>query len=334
MAADDNSPLGSWRIGSDDHSAVPVLEGIKAYTKNYTYERGVALKNGKTDFLHHVKLNNTDTTGIGKALRLAKSSELVIVVVGEHGFMSGEGRARTDIGIPHLQLDMLKQIYEANSNVVLVLMNGRPLDLSWAEEHIPAILECWHLGTASGNAIADVLFGDYNPSGKLTMSFPRSVGQLPIYYNHYNTGKPFIPNTDIVFHSHYADQANTPLYPFGFGLSYTTYEYSDFQVALRDANKVKVSFEIKNTGKKAGEEVAQVYIRDIAASLVRPVQELKRFKKVALEAGASQKIEFTLTEKDLGFYNSKGLFVFEKGSFDIMIGANARDVQTKRITIK
>lgn len=257
-----------------------------------------------------------------EAVEAAKNAELVIMVLGEHGFMSGEGRSRTDLGLPGLQQDLLKAVLAANKNVVLVLMNGRPLTLPWEKEHVPAILETWHLGSQSGHAIAQVLFGDYNPSGKLPMTFPRSVGQLPLYYNHYATGRPFDEN-DNVFWSHYTDEKNEPLFPFGHGLSYTTFGYSDLQIKTLPDSIVEIGVTVENTGNLSGEEVVQLYLHDVVASVVRPIKELKGFKKIKLEPGARKKITFTLTEKELGFYNNAYEWVVEPGLFQVMVGGSS-----------
>jgi beta-glucosidase len=203
-------------------------------------------------------------------------------------------------------------------------MNGRPLILNWADEHIPAILETWHLGTQSGNAIAEVLFGDYNPSGKLPMTFPRHLGQLPIYYNYFNTGRPG-PKPE-VFWSHYTDEVNQPLYPFGYGLSYTQFSYADLKVDSSNPSQILVSVSVKNTGKYSGEEVAQLYIRDKISSTVRPVKELKGFQKISIDPGQTKQVQFTLTDKELGYYNGDGQFIIENGEFEIMVGTNSQDL--------
>lgn len=322
LADDNNSPLGSWRLASDDNTAVTVLEGINIYTKDYTFVQGPKIFDDNADFLHHVTLMN-DPKGIDKAVEAAKNAKVVVMVLGEHGFMSGEGRSRTTIDIPGLQKDLLKAVYEVNKNIVLVLMNGRPLTLTWEDEHIPTILEAWQLGTQSGNAIAQVLFGDYNPSGKLPMTFPRSVGQLPLYYNHYRTGRP--NDNQLVFWTHYGDEENEPLYPFGHGLSYTSFTYNNLQVDATDKQNVKVTVTVTNTGKVKGEEVVQLYLNDPYASIVRPVKELKGFEKISLDAGASKTITFTLTEKELGFYNSKYEWVVEFDDFNVMVGGSSKD---------
>ena len=204
---------------------------IKYKGNEIVYEKGVDLYYGETNFHNRVKLNFNDRSGFEKAKSVAASSDIVIMVLGEEGHQSGEGRSRTNIGLPGLQLELLKEIKKVNQKIVLVTMSGRPLDLTWEDKNIPAIVQAWHLGSKSGDAIAQVLYGDYNPSGKLTMSFPRNVGQVPIYYNYKNTGRPST-SIEQVTNSGYADVENSPLYSFGFGLSYTSFEYSDFKICL------------------------------------------------------------------------------------------------------
>lgn len=322
LAEEKNSPLGGWRIGSDDGTAISVLEGLDEYTDQYTYAKGADVALGKTEFIREVKINTTDKSGFDEAIAVAKKSEVVIMVLGEHGYQSGEGRSRANLGLPGVQQELLESVYEVNPNIVLVLMNGRPLTITWADEHIPTILEVWQLGTQSGHAIAQVLFGDYNPGGKLPMTFPRDVGQVPIYYNHFNTGRPG-PIPDIVFWSHYGDMTNAPLYPFGHGLSYTSFDYDDLVIDDSDQNNVKVSVQLSNTGKYKGEEVVQLYIRDRIGTVVRPVKELKGFEKVELAPGESRIISFSLTYAELGFYNNQGDFIVEPGAFDVMIGGSS-----------
>lgn len=322
LANDANSPLGSWRIGSDDNSGISLLQGLEAYSNNITYAKGPDVFYGNPNFLNEVSVNETDTSGIAEAVALAKESDVILMVLGEHGFQSGEGRSRTQLDLPGLQLELLKAVYEVNTNIVLVLMNGRPLAIEWEATHIPAILETWQLGSQSGNAIAQVLFGDYNPGGKLPMTFPRSVGQVPIYYNHFSTGRPNPEST--VFWSHYSDEKNEPLYPFGYGLSYTTFSYYDMQIDASDQENIKVSAVVGNTGVVAGEEVVQLYVHDKVASVVRPVKELKGFKKILLEPGESQKVDFLLTNQELGFYDHNYDFVVEPGEFGVMIGTSSQ----------
>lgn len=324
LAAEKNSPLGSWRIGSDDNTAISVMEGLKKYTQHITYAKGADVAVGKTDFLNEVKINETDQSRFKEAVQLARKSQLVIMVLGEHGYQSGEGRSRSKLDLPGVQQQLLEAVYAVNKNIVLILMNGRPLTITWAQDHIPAIVEAWQLGSQSGNAIAQVLFGDYNPSGKLPMTFPRSIGQIPIYYNHLNTGRP--GPKDEVFWSHWGDESHKPLYPFGFGLSYTGFAYSNLIINNADQTNIKVSVTVTNTGKRDGEEVAQLYLRDKTASVARPVKELKGFSKFMLKAGESRQVVFSLTTSELGFYNNEGLFVTEPGAFDVMVGGNSEDV--------
>ncbi len=322
LADDKNSPLGGWRLGSDDNTAVSVLEGLAQYTDQVSYAKGADVSLGETSFINEVKINETDTSGFAKAVELAQQSEVVIMVLGEHGFQSGEGRSRTRLDLPGVQQQLLEAVYKVNKNIVLVLMNGRPLAIPWAAENIPAILESWQLGSQSGNAIAQVLFGDYNPSGKLPMTFPRSVGQVPIYYNHNSTGRP--DPIELVFWSHYMDESNEPLYPFGHGLSYTRFDYSDLTVEPANDQRINVSVSVTNSGDLDGEEVVQLYLRDPAASVVRPVKELKGFEKIQLSPGSSKVIEFQLTPAELGFFNGKGEFLVEPGTFEVFVGGSSK----------
>src|SRR6187402_3197896 len=264
LANDKNSPLGSWRIASDDNTAVSVLEGMQQYKDNkLTFEKGPELTVGKISFLDEVVFNTTDKKGFEEAKKAAAAADVVVMVLGEHGFQTGEGRSRTDLDLPGLQQELLEEVYKVNPNIVLVLNNGRPLSIPWAAEHIPSIVEAWHLGTQTGNAVAQVLYGDYNPSGKLPMSFPRNVGQVPVYYNNYNTGRP-VDSDNNVFWSHYTDVEKTPLFPFGFGLSYTTFDYKNLKInksTLAKGEPVLVSVDIVNSGNYDGKEVAQLYIQ-------------------------------------------------------------------------
>ncbi|MDA9874916.1 beta-glucosidase BglX [Flavobacteriaceae bacterium] len=334
LASDKTSPLGSWRIAAKDNSAVSVLEGMQAYTGNQlTYAKVADVSLGKTKFTEEVKINTTDKSEFTQAIAVAKKADVVVMVLGEIGYQSGEGRSRTELGLPGVQQELLEAVYNVNKNIVLVLNNGRPLVLNWHQEHLPAIVEAWQLGTQSGNAIAQVLYGDYNPSGKLPMSFPRAVGQIPIYYNHKNTGRPIMPTPSTVFWSHYQDVENTPLYPFGFGLSYTTFEYSDLQAQVVSTNEVNVSVTLRNTGTFTGKEVVQLYLKDHYASVTRPVRELKGFELVRLEPNEHKKISFKLTEKELGFYNNAGDFVLEPGDFSIFVGGDSTTNLQSKITL-
>ena len=338
LAADKDSPLGSWSLAADRHSAVSVLEGLAKYPHNkIVYAKGVQLIQGQTNFVFENKINTRNKKGIKKAVQVAKGKDAVIMVLGEIGFMSGEGRSRADLGLPGLQQELLEAVYKVNKNIVLVLMNGRPLVLNWAAAHVPSILETWHLGSQSGNAIAQVLYGAYNPSGKLPMSFPKSVGQIPIYYNHKNTGRPKMAGPDQVFWSHYTDVSNEPLYAFGHGLSYTNFGYRDLQLdknTMTKNEKIKVSVTLSNTGGYDGEETVQLYIRDIVASLTRPVKELKAFKKVFLKKGQTKQVHFIIDSQMLRFYNNQGDLVLEKGAFQVFIGGSSDKVLTANFSLK
>ncbi len=326
LAESKNSPLGSWRIAAESNTAVSVLEGMQQYKGNsLNYVKGLDLTTVEPTFLTEVQYNTTDKSGFEAAKNAAKDADVVVMVLGEHGFSTGEARSRTNLDLPGLQQEFLEEIYKVNPNIVLVLNNGRPLTISWAAEKIPTILEAWQLGTETGNAVAQVLYGDYNPSGKLPMSFPRNIGQVPISYNHYSTGR-FTNKDNNVFWSHYSDVEKTPLYPFGYGLSYTTFKYSNLKINKKSfpkGEKIEVSVDLKNTGKVTGKEVAQLYLQDEFASVVRPVKELKGFEMIELKAGETKTITFTLTDAELGFYNNQNEFVVEPGTFKIMVGGSS-----------
>lgn len=328
LAADKNSPLGSWRIAADNNTAVSVLEGMQQYKGNtLSYVQGLQLVDKEPDFITEVQYNTTDRSGFEEAKKAARKADVVIMVLGEHGFSSGEARSRTELGLPGRQQEFLEAIYKVNPNIVLVLNNGRPLTIDWADRHVPAIVEAWHLGSQAGNAIAQVLYGDHNPGAKLPMTFPRNVGQVPIYYNHLSTGRP-VNSENNVFWSHYSDTEKTPLYPFGYGLSYTRFEYNNLKInknAFRQGEAVTVSVELSNTGDYAGSEVVQLYLHDKTASIARPVKELKGFRLVDLKKGESQTITFTLTGKELGFYDQDGNYLVEPGIFEVMVGSSSAD---------
>ena len=331
LASDKTSPLGSWRIAAKDSTAVSVLEGLNQYSGNtITYSKGADVALGKTEFAIEVNINNTDKSEFAEAIKNAKQADVVIMVLGEHGYQSGEGRSRTDLGLPGVQQQLLEEVYKVNKNIVLVLNNGRPLTITWADDNIPAIVEAWQLGTQSGNAIAQVLYGDYNPSGKLPMTFPRHVGQVPIYYNYKSTGRPTLPGKDVVFWSHYQDETNDPLYAFGHGLSYTTFEYSNLKISNTFSNDetIKVSVDLTNTGKLKGKEVVQLYLKDVFASVTRPVKELKGFELVELNPNETKTIQLVLTKAELGFYNNQGEFNVETGDFEVYIGGSSKTVLT------
>ncbi|SHG26993.1 beta-glucosidase [Flavobacterium micromati] len=327
LANDKTSPLGSWRIAADDNSAVSVLEGLQKYTGNQlTYAKGADVTEGRTQFIWETKINMIDKSGFTEALAVAKQADIVIMVLGEHGLQSGEGRSRTDIGLPGVQQELLEAIYKVNANIVLVLNNGRPLAIPWADENIPAIVEAWQLGTQSGNAIAEVLYGDYNPSGKLPMTFPRNVGQVPIYYNFKNTGRPVMNEPESVFWSHYIDEKNTPLYAFGHGLSYSKVEYANLQLSspsFTKNGKIEVSVTVKNTGKVKGKEVVQLYIRDLIGSTTRPVKELKGFEMIELQPNETKKVVFIINEKTIEYFTANRKWEAENGDFKVYIGGSS-----------
>jgi beta-glucosidase len=332
LANDKNSPLGNWRSQAVYNSASSVVEGMNKYKGNRTvFEKGVDLYYGKTNFHNRVKINYDDKSDFGKAKFAAATSDIVVMVLGEEGNQSGEGRSRTNIGLPGLQLELLKEISKINNNIVLVVMSGRPLDLSWEDENIPAIVQAWHLGSKSGDAIAQVLYGDYNPSGKLTMSFPRNVGQVPVYYNFKNTGRPST-SIEQVTNSGYADVENSPLYSFGHGLSYTNFSYSNFSVdsdKLGFDSKINVSVKLENTGFYKGKEVVQLYIRDIVGSIARPMKELKGFKIVELAPGESEIINFEIDSSLLEFYTYNNKWEAEVGKFHVFIGGDSNVTEFK-----
>ena len=327
LASDKTSPLGSWRIAAEDNTAVSVLEGLQKYPNNsLTFEKGADVTTGRTQFVWETPINTTDTSGFSAAIEVAKKNDIVIMVLGEHGLQSGEGRSRTDIGLPGVQQQLLEEIYKVNPNIVLVLTNGRPLAIPWAAEHIPAILETWHLGTENGNAIAQVLYGDYNPSGKLPMTFPRNVAQLPIYYNYKNTGRPTMNEPESVFWSHYSDEKNTPQFAFGHGLSYSKFEYSDLKLSntsFASDGKITISVKLKNTSSVAGKEVVQLYIRDLIGSYTRPVKELKGFEMVALQPNESKTVTFTISPETISFYTANHKWEAEPGDFKVFVGGSS-----------
>ena len=253
----------------------------------------------------------------------------MIAVVGEKALMSGESRSRAQLDLPGVQEELIKELVATGKPVVVVLMNGRPLSIEWVDKNVSAILETWFLGTSAGTAIADILFGDYNPSGRLTISFPRVEGQVPVYYNYKKSGRPGdMPHSSTTRH---IDVPNAPLYPFGYGLSYTTFSYSVPQSTQKEYTRqetISVSVTVTNTGDRDGEETVQLYVNDKVASVVRPVKELKAFKKIFLKAGESKTVQFDISPLALGFYDAAMNYVVEPGEFEIMTGCNSNDLQT------
>ncbi len=324
LANDKTSPLGNWILAAEKNSAVSVLEGLKSYSgNNVEFSVGTKLNIGALEFAKELKINTTNKSDFDAALKLAKTSDVVVMVLGEHGLQSGEGRSRINIGLPGLQQELLEAVYNVNKNIVLVLNNGRPLVLNWANKHIPAIVEAWQLGSQSGNAIAQVLYGDYNPSGKLPMTFPRDVGQVPIYYNYKSTGRPTLPSPGEVFWTHYQDEENTPLYPFGYGLSYTTFKYKNLKIQSQTDTSIEVSVEVTNTGNLEGKEVVQLYVKDHFARPAQAARNLKGFELINLKPGATKTVQFLLTEKELGFYDNNGDFTLQTGEFSVFVGGDS-----------
>ncbi|MGB8704269.1 MAG: beta-glucosidase BglX, partial [Gillisia sp.] len=331
LADDKDSPLGNWRGQGKANSAVSLLEGLKkeAGTQyQISYAEGTKLGMGKRDFLTPLEINETDSSGFAKAAEIAKKADLVIMALGEDAYQAGEGRSQANIKLAGLQHQLLERIKKVNKNIVLVLINGRPLELTWESQNVPAILEAWQLGSESGNAIADVLLGKYNPSGKLPASFPRAVGQEPLYYNQKSTGRPNGGST--VTYTHYTDVKRTALFPFGFGLSYTTFKYGDLQLSsdkMDKSGKIEASIDITNTGKVKGKETVQLYLRDLIASTTRPVKELKGFKQVELNPGETKTVTFAIDEKMLEFYSINKKWESEPGEFKVMLGGNSEDLK-------
>ncbi|MBI1390526.1 MAG: beta-glucosidase BglX [bacterium] len=319
--------MGSWPAQGKNEEVVTPLEGVKAKVSTQTV---VTYEPGCRD--HGV----CPPELIDRAALAAAEADCVILVVGENGDMSGESKSRAHIGLPGDQLDLVKAVVKAGKPVVMVLMTGRPLVLDWCAEHVPAIVNAWQLGTMGGHAIADVLFGDYNPSGKLPISFPAAVGQIPVYYNHLNTGRPRPPQ-DVPYVSKYIDCPNEPLYPFGYGLSYTTYEYSAPRLNAETINinhTLTVSVDVKNTGSVMGDEVVQLYIRDLVGSVAQPVKELRGFDKIHLNPGESKTVEFTLDSGDLAFWTEDMKFQPEPGEFEVFVGTSSSDCKKARFTLE
>jgi beta-glucosidase len=308
--------LGSWNGDGRAGDAVSLLAGIKA-----------KLPSARINFAKGCEIAGDSTAGFDEAVRAAKDSDFVILAVGESAEMSGEASSRSSLDLPGRQLDLIKAIHATGRPYAVALMNGRPLTIIWVAENSPAILETWFAGTQGGNAIADVLFGDVNPGGKLPVTFPRSVGQVPIYYNHKNTGRP--PDAANKYTSKYLDAPWAPLYPFGYGLSYTQFKFSNLRLSatrIRADGNLVVSVDVENVGKCDGDEVVELYIRDVASSVTRPVKELKGFERVSLRAGARRRVEFTLTPEHLGFYNRAMKFTVEPGAFKVLVSDNSVDL--------
>lgn len=336
LANDKNNMLGTWAPTGDQQLAIPVLEGFKnvAPRAEITYAKGANISDDTT-FAKKVNVfgpriqisEESPEAMLQEALRIAKASDVVVAVVGEASEMSGEAASRTDITIPDSQKKLIRELAAIGKPVVLALMSGRPLDISEEMELPVSILQVWHPGVEAGNAIADVIFGDYNPSGKLTATWPRSVGQVPIHYRMKTTGRPGPESGEFQkFKTNYLDSPNTPLLPFGYGLSYTTFEYSDIKANAESLNadgSIELSATVTNTGNYDGEEIVQLYLRDVVRSVTPPVKELKGFQKIALKKGESKTVTFTVTPEDLKFYNYDTEYVYEPGEFEFFIAGSS-----------
>jgi beta-glucosidase len=316
LANDKRNMNGNWAGDGREQDAVTLLEGVKNKLGD----------SAKVKFANGCDAKCEDTSGFDEAVKLAQNSDFTILTVGEDIDMSAEASSRSNIDLPGNQLELVKRIHALGKPYAVVLMNGRPLTINWLAENSPAILETWFAGTEAGNAIADTLFGDANPGGKLPVTFPRSVGQIPIYYNALPTGRPFEAQNK--YTSKYLDTPNTPLYAFGFGLSYTTFKVSNLQLSqskITKTGELKVSVDVENTGKRDGAEVIQLYVRDFVASLSRPVKELKGFQRIILKTGEKRKVEITVEAEDLGFYNTQNQYVVEDGEFGLTVGTSSDD---------
>ncbi|VVQ07337.1 Beta-glucosidase BoGH3B [Pseudomonas fluorescens] len=334
--------MGSWAAAGKPAQSVTLFDGITnalGGKSTLIYARGANITSdpkilGYLNFLNFDAPEVVDDPRpakvlIDEAVKAAKDADVVVAAVGESRGMSHESSSRTDLNIPENQRELIRALKATGKPLVLVLMNGRPLTILEEKEQADAILETWFTGTEGGNAIADVLFGDYNPSGKLPISIPRSVGQIPTYYNHLTIGRPFTPGKPGNYTSQYFDDTTGPLYPFGYGLSYTEFSLSDMALSsttLNKTGKLDASVTVKNTGKRDGETVVQLYIQDVAGSMIRPIKELKNFQKVMIKAGEQKVVHFTITEDDLKFYNTQLKYAAEPGKFNVQIGLDSEDV--------
>jgi len=340
LADSQRDVMGSWSAAGVVKQSVTLMSGIKSAVGDNAkilYAKGANLTNDKgiIQFLNQYEQGvavdeRTPQAMIDEAVQTAKQADVVVLAVGEAQGMAHEASSRTDLTLPQSQRDLIAALKATGKPLVLVLMNGRPLALVKEDQQADAILETWYAGTEGGNAIADVLFGDYNPSGKLPMSFPRSVGQIPVYYSHLNTGRPYNPEKPNKYTSHYFDEANGPLYPFGYGLSYTTFSVSDVKLSsptLAQNGSMTASVEVTNTGKREGATVVQMYLQDVTASLSRPVKELKGFNKITLKPGETQTVSFPIDVNALKFWNQKLQYVAEPGKFNVFIGLDCARVK-------
>ena len=346
LADNKNNMLGTWAVSGDPQLSIPVLQGIKNIAGNgvnVLYAKGANITD---DTVLAKKVNvfgeradidkRSPEQMIEEAIAVATKSDIIIAVVGEASEMTGEAASRSDISLPKSQQNLLNALMKLGKPVVLVIMTGRPLTLNWENDQAGSILLTWFAGHEAGNAIADVLFGNYNPSGKLTMTFPKNIGQVPIYYNHKNTGRP--AGRDFQkFQSNYLDVSNEPLFPFGYGLSYTNFTYSDIQLSgstMAAGGSITATTTLTNSGDYDGEETVQMYIFDPVASVTQPVKKLKGFQKIFLKKGESRQVTFTISINELKFYNAQLQYVAEPGNFKVLIGGNSRDVKEASFTLK
>lgn len=340
LAKNQRDMIGNWSGAGDWKQAVSLEQGIRNVVGSnikIVYAKGANFTDDQQmiDRLnaHGGELDidkRTSEAMIAEAVKAAQNADVIVAAVGESQGMTGEAASRADIGLPGQQLELLKALKKTGKPLVIVLMNGRPLTLTWEDENADAMLETWFAGTQAGNAIADVLFGNYNPSGKLTATFPQVVGQVPIYYSHKNTGRPYAGVLLDKYKSRYLDVSNDPLYPFGYGLSYTTFSYSQPQLSkttISPTETLEVNVDVRNTGSYDGEEVVQLYIQDVAGSITRPVKELKGFQKIFLRKGESKAVTFRITPEDLKFYNNDLQYVLEPGDFKVYVGTSSQDVK-------
>lgn len=339
---------GTWSVAAVLDNAPSLVEGLKEVVGNRAEVVTAKGSNliGDAEYEKRATMfgrelhrdNRTDRELLDEALKVAAKADVIVAALGESSEMSGESSSRTNLEMPDVQRALLQELLKTGKPVVLVLFTGRPLVLTWEEEHVPAILNVWFGGSEAAYAIGDVLFGDVNPSGKLTATFPQNVGQIPLFYNHKNTGRPLQEGRWFEkFRSNYLDVSNEPLYPFGYGLSYTTFAYSDIHLSSTEMSadgELTATVTVTNTGSRDGAEVVQLYIRDLVGSVTRPVKELKGFEKIFLKAGESRKVSFSITPELLKFYNYDLQFVCEPGDFDIMIGGNSRDVKKARFLLR
>ncbi len=323
LASDGRSAIGSWSAAGRKEEAVTVLDGIRRAVPSTT----------RVLYAEGAQVEGADTSGFAKAVWVAREADAVILVLGEREDMSAEAANRASIELPGVQEELARQVHATGKPVAVVLMNGRPLAIPWLDENMPAILETWYLGTQMGPAVADVLFGDYNPGGKLPVTFPRATGQIPLYYNHKNTGRP--PSEE-KYTSKYLDVPWTPQYPFGHGLSYTTFAYAAPRLSrttMRATDTLVVEVVVSNSGSRAGDEVVQLYLRDDVASVTRPVKELRGFRRIALQPGERRALSFTLRPGDLAFYDQRLNRVVEAGSFTVFVGGSSAAVQEARFQV-